>query len=121
MRDNPWGEWLTRFRTPAAPMPKKLADYQYYMQHEDYKAKVTAEYDKQSAGVKPADRLKLHARVARELFLAEPQELQTRMKEEADATHAALIEKHEDALEGLPAHNEEGLEEYVQHLSRETW
>lgn len=111
MKDNPWAEWLTRFRTPASPAPKKLADYQFYMTHNDFKSKVAAAFNAKSEGVVPADRLKLRARIAKELFLAEPQEVQTRMKEEAEAEHAALLEKHEDALEGLPALDEEDLNE----------
>jgi hypothetical protein len=111
MKGNPWAEWLTRFRTPLSAAPKKLADYQHYMQHDDYKSKVTAAYDAKCVGVKPADRLALRAHVARECLLAEPQDVRARMREDAEAEHAALLVKHEDALEGLPALDEEDLEE----------
>jgi hypothetical protein len=111
MKGNPWAEWLTRFRTPTSPAPKKLADYQHYMQHDNYKSIVTDAYNARNAGVKPADRLALRAQVARECLSAESQDVRTRMKEEAEADHAALLAKHEDALEGLPALDEEDLEE----------
>jgi hypothetical protein len=42
---------------------------------------------------------------------AEPQEVQTRVKEETEAKHAELLERYEDALEGLPALEDEDLEE----------
>lgn len=111
MNGNPWAEWLTRFRTPTSPLPKKLADYQYYMQHEDFKEKVTNTFNGRKEGVPVKLHLSLRATVARELFVAEPQEVRTRMKEEAEDEHADLLEKYEDALEGLPALDEEDLEE----------
>ncbi|KAJ7841070.1 hypothetical protein B0H14DRAFT_2587087 [Mycena olivaceomarginata] len=40
LKSNPWAEWLTRFRTPAGPVPKKRADFQYYMRLDEYKGKV---------------------------------------------------------------------------------
>ncbi|KAK7050123.1 hypothetical protein R3P38DRAFT_3173183 [Favolaschia claudopus] len=109
MKDNPWADWLTRFRTPTTSAPKKLADYQYYMQQKVYKRKVTTEYDKRKESVPKDDRMKLRTIIARELLAAETQEIRDAMKQGAEAEHAALLEKHEDALAGLPALDEEGL------------
>jgi hypothetical protein len=81
------------------------------MQQEEFKGRITDKFNSRKAGIKVTEHLKLRAQVARELFVAEPQELRTRMKEEADAEHAALLEKHEDALEGLPALDEEDIKE----------
>jgi hypothetical protein len=93
--------------------PKKLADYQHYMQHEHYKAGVVAVYNERTEGVKVGDRLALRVRIAKELLAAEPQDVQMKMKEEAQAEHTAMLDKHEDALEGMPALDEEDLDEYV--------
>ncbi|KAF7378028.1 hypothetical protein MSAN_00226700 [Mycena sanguinolenta] len=82
------------------PPHRKLADYQYYMQHEDFKV-----------GVAGRDQLNLRTKIARRLLLSEPQEFQQRMKEGAAEEQAAQMAKHEDALEGLPALDEEAMEE----------
>jgi hypothetical protein len=106
-----WGEFLKRFRTPTGPAPKKLADYQYYMQHEDFKQKITAEFDTRKDGVPAKEHLNLRATIARELFAAEPQEIRMQIKEEATAEHASLIDKNKDTLEGLPSLDEEDVTE----------
>ncbi|KAF7375728.1 hypothetical protein MSAN_00462300 [Mycena sanguinolenta] len=111
MKDNPWAEWLSRFRTPATPAPKKLADYQYYMQHEDFKGKITQVFNERKAGVSAKEQLNLRAKIARELFAAETQEVRMWIKDGVAEEHAAQLAKHEDALEGLPALDEEGMEE----------
>ncbi|KAJ7674275.1 hypothetical protein B0H14DRAFT_3537463 [Mycena olivaceomarginata] len=57
--------------------------------------------------------LKVHAWIAKELFLAEPQEVQAKIKEEAEEEHAELVVKHEDRVEGLPSLDEDKMEEYM--------
>ncbi|KAJ7752154.1 hypothetical protein B0H16DRAFT_1839373 [Mycena metata] len=111
MKGNPWAEWLKRLHAPQGNAPKKLASNQAYMQHTDFKAKVAEMFDERKAGVSAKQLLNVRATVARELLAAEPQAVCTRMREEADAEHAAVIEKHEDALAGLPALEEEDLAE----------
>ncbi|KAJ7796847.1 hypothetical protein B0H14DRAFT_3494349 [Mycena olivaceomarginata] len=104
----PWRLPLTQDPDPNNPTDYALKpqnpeeeDYQHYMQHEDYKAGVAAAYNKRTAG----------------LLAAEPQDVQTKMKEEVQAEHAALLDKHEDALEGMPALDEEDLDEARQRFS----
>ncbi|KAK7052715.1 hypothetical protein R3P38DRAFT_3173036 [Favolaschia claudopus] len=111
MKDNPWQEWLTRFRTPSTSAPKKLADYQYYMQRKPYKDKITALYEARKSGVPGTQLMNLRASIARELLACEPQVVRDEMRVGADNEHAALLAKHEDALSGLPALDEEGLAE----------
>jgi hypothetical protein len=110
MKDNVWGTWLTRFRTPATAAPKRLADYQFYMQHQDFKSKVTDAFEERKGTLPAKQHMKLRAEIARELLAAEPQEVRERIKEEAEEEHKAQSDKHEDALEGLPALDEEGLD-----------
>ncbi|KAF8142342.1 hypothetical protein K438DRAFT_1995107 [Mycena galopus ATCC 62051] len=57
------------------------------------------------------DFMKIQAICARELLALEPPEVHARLKQEIDEEHVVLVEKHDEALEGLPALDEEGLEE----------
>jgi hypothetical protein len=111
MKENVWGTWLTRFRTPTTAAPKRLADYQFYMQHEDFKSKVTDVFAVRKGGLPAKQHMKLRTEIARELLAGEPQEVRDRIRGEAEEEHKSVLEKHEDALEGLPALDEEGLEE----------
>ncbi|KAJ7302567.1 hypothetical protein DFH08DRAFT_826453 [Mycena albidolilacea] len=72
---------------------------------------VTEAFKKESVGVKAAKHLKLRARIAKQLFLAEPQEVQARIKEEAEEEHAEQVTKHEDRVEGLPSLDKDEMEE----------
>jgi hypothetical protein len=81
------------------------------MQHEEFKEKITDEFGAWGEGVPAREHLNLHATIAREPFAAEPQEVCTRMKEEATAEHTVLLDKHEDTLEGLPSLDEEAMAE----------
>jgi hypothetical protein len=110
-KDNPWAAWLKRLRTPTTAAPKRLSDWQFYMQHDDFKDRVTAAYEIRKEGVAEKDLLNKRGEVARELLAAEPQEVRNRILREIEEEHAALREKHEDAVEGLPAIDEEGREE----------
>ncbi|KAK6996614.1 hypothetical protein R3P38DRAFT_3221658 [Favolaschia claudopus] len=111
LKDNPWREWLTRFRTPATSAPKKLADYQFYMQQKQYKLLITAEFERRKETVTAREHMKLRTLIAREHLARESQEIQTRMKEGADEEHAALMTKYDDALSGLPGLDEEDFAE----------
>jgi hypothetical protein len=112
-RENPWVGWMKKFRMPSGPAPKKLADYQFYMQHEDFRTKVTEEFNKQSVGLKASQHLKVRTGIAKELLLAEPQEVQARIKEEAEEEHAEVVSKHEDQVDGLPSLDEDEMAECV--------
>jgi hypothetical protein len=83
------------------------------MQHKEFKTKVTEVFNERSLGLKASEHLKVRARVAKELLLAEPQEVQARIKQEAEDEHAELVTKHEERVEGLPSPDEDEMEEYV--------
>jgi hypothetical protein len=55
---------MKKFRLPSGPAPKKLADYQFYMQHKEFKTKVTEVFNERSLGLKASKHLKVRARVA---------------------------------------------------------
>jgi hypothetical protein len=86
------------------------------MQHEDFKAGVTKAFKakKEAGGIAKAEELAVRAKIAQELFQAEPQDVRLRIEAEADAEAAALKEKHQDAMEGLPGLDEEARSEWVE-------
>ncbi|KAJ6509610.1 hypothetical protein DFH09DRAFT_1100884 [Mycena vulgaris] len=92
---------------PAGPAPKRLADFQYYMQHKPYKTKVNVEYEALHVGAPPGQRLQLRAAVTKDLFAREPAEVQKAIKEEVEGNHEVLVTKHKEALEGFPSLDEE--------------
>jgi hypothetical protein len=111
VKNNPWAEWLTHFRTPAGPALKKRSDFHHYMRLDQYKEKVVEWFEAKKGNAPAAEHMNLHAQAARELLALETPEVQQQMKAEAEALHTAALNKREDALEGLPALDEDDLEE----------
>jgi hypothetical protein len=63
MKENVWGTWLTGFRTPTTVAPKRLANYQFYMQHEDFKSKVTDLFAERKGGLPAKQHMKLRTEI----------------------------------------------------------
>ncbi|KAJ6568326.1 hypothetical protein DFH09DRAFT_1313787 [Mycena vulgaris] len=114
---NPFSEWLSRLQVPEGPAPRRLPDYQFYMQHSDHKAKVTTLFLEQHADTPAREHLKLRCDVARELLEGENQAVKDEIREAAATEHAEQMAVHEDALKGLPALDEEGQHEAREHFS----
>ncbi|KAJ7350845.1 hypothetical protein DFH08DRAFT_958464 [Mycena albidolilacea] len=95
LKSNPWAEWLTHFRTPVGPVPKKQADFQYYMWLDEYKGKVAEQFEAMKGDAPAAEHMNIRAQAACELLALETPEMN----------------KHEDMLEGLLALDEEDLDE----------
>ncbi|KAJ7725578.1 hypothetical protein B0H16DRAFT_1736105 [Mycena metata] len=111
LTSNPYAPWLARFRRPEGSAPKRVTDYQFYMQHEDFKAAVEAEFQARH-GHKPREQhLALRCEVAREFFQAEPEQVKERIREEAREEHKEQVELWKDAEEGLPSVREEDQQE----------
>jgi hypothetical protein len=112
VKPNPWTDWLKRLRAPTAAAPRKLADYQYYMQHPDYKDQISAIFEERKVAVTDKKKhISLQVEIACEMFAAEPEEVHQRIAKGATAEHAALLAKHKNTLEGLPVLDEAGTEE----------
>ncbi|KAJ7430393.1 hypothetical protein B0H11DRAFT_2263571, partial [Mycena galericulata] len=103
MTRNPFTPWLARLRRPAESPPKRITDYQFYMQHDDYKANVSAEFDAKHWDAPREKALSLRCGIARKLFEAEPQEVKTKIRNEAKAERDEEFAKWKDADEGLPS------------------
>jgi hypothetical protein len=94
----------------GGPAPKRIVDYQFYMQHPDFKEKVAQEYSENHLGTPKKDRLKVKCEIARTLLEAESEEVKARIRAEAVAEHEALLEAHNKAFEGTPPATEEERE-----------
>ncbi|KAJ7027249.1 hypothetical protein C8F04DRAFT_1189686 [Mycena alexandri] len=114
---NPFAEWLTRLRRPNEPCPKRISDYQYYMQHNDFKDKVAEEFKAKYPDVVREEALAARCKVARALFEQESEEVKARMREEAGKEHESLVETWQEAEEGLPSVDEEDQEEARRRFS----
>ncbi|KAJ6589187.1 hypothetical protein B0H19DRAFT_1248751 [Mycena capillaripes] len=115
---NPWTSWLTQLHKPNAPPPRKLPDFQFYMQHEDQKQKVMDAFQLKYRQPPPSEVLKLCAEVARKLWEVESDKVKKKIREEAaaDALQPLQDPKNQELaqerftaivgplLEGLKAH-----------------
>jgi hypothetical protein len=81
------------------------------MRLDEYKGKVAKRFEATKGDAPAAEHMNIRAQAARELLALETPEVQKKMREGAEALHAAEMNKREDALEGLPALDEEDLDE----------
>ncbi|KAJ7429241.1 hypothetical protein B0H11DRAFT_1945530 [Mycena galericulata] len=100
---NPYSRWLAQLRRPPGPTPKKLAAYQYYMQHASYKDVVSKLLKKLHGDPSSEDHLKLRSEVARGLFTKESADVQKKMEEGAKEDHKKKMAEHRARVEGLPS------------------
>ncbi|KAJ7788216.1 hypothetical protein B0H14DRAFT_3504463 [Mycena olivaceomarginata] len=107
---NPWSSFMKQMTRPEGPAPKRIVDYQFYMQHPDFKEKVAQEYSENHSGTPKKDRLKVKCEIARTLLEAESEEVKARICAEAVAEHEALLEAHNKVFEGTPPATEEERE-----------
>ncbi|KAJ7155743.1 hypothetical protein C8R46DRAFT_1041099 [Mycena filopes] len=107
MTSNPYTPWLARLRRPDGASPKRVTDYQFYMQHEEFKAAVEEEFQLRHAHEPRRQHLSLRCQVAREFFERESEEVKKRIRLEARLEHEDHLEQWKDAEEGLPSANEE--------------
>lgn len=104
---DPWQGFFKQLRRPEGPAPKRLADYQFYMQHPDFKDGVMEEFKAKHAGTPKKERLKVQCEIARTMLEAEPEEVKTRVREEATSEYKALLEVYNNAADCLPPMSEE--------------
>jgi hypothetical protein len=75
-------------------MPKRIADYQFYMQHPEFKGGVMEEFKAKHSGTPKSERLKVQCEIARTKFEAETEEVKTRIREEATAERDTVLAAH---------------------------
>jgi hypothetical protein len=111
LTSNPYAPWLARLRRPDRKAPKRLADYQFYMQHADFKAKVEQKFAEECWNVPRADHLAQRCEIARGLFALESREVKDRIRKEAMEELEDEMAKWKDADEGLPSVEPEDQEQ----------
>jgi hypothetical protein len=113
LTSNPFTPWLVCLRRPDEKAPKHITDYQFYMQHQDYKDAVSARFNAESWDVPRADKLARRCEIAREMFQTEPEDVKQRIQQEAREEHEDELRRWKDADEGLPSIDAAEQDEYV--------
>ncbi|KAJ7770672.1 hypothetical protein B0H16DRAFT_1452097 [Mycena metata] len=109
---NPYFGFLKQLRNAQGSAPKKLPDYQFYLQHEDFKDGVAAQFKEERGDTPAARHLALRCEIGCEMLAVESQEVKTRLEEESIAAHEAAMEKFETATDDLPSVDPEVQKEY---------
>ncbi|KAJ7175572.1 hypothetical protein C8R46DRAFT_1030610 [Mycena filopes] len=75
MTSNPFTPWLARLRRPDGACPKHVTNYQFYMQHNEFKAEVEKEFQIRYGHEAQCQHLTLRCKVAREFCEAESEDV----------------------------------------------
>ncbi|KAJ7026241.1 hypothetical protein C8F04DRAFT_1190785 [Mycena alexandri] len=98
IQGNPFFEHLAEMRRQDQEgPPKRLADFQFYMRHEDYKDAVVERLEEER-GDNPREWLALRCKIAQELLAAEPEEIRKQIKQECSDAHTEDMAAYEAAV-----------------------
>jgi len=101
-------------RVPQGSAPRRLSDWQFYEQHEDFKDKLEAEFQARAYNARPAkEHLNLRGQIARELLAKESDDIISRIQREAEEQHAEAVAQYQEDLEGKPSPDPEVQAEYI--------
>ncbi|KAJ7019261.1 hypothetical protein C8F04DRAFT_1276504 [Mycena alexandri] len=100
---NPYFAHLKLLRAQDGSAPKRMPDYQYYMQHQDFKQGVAMRFIEESGGVPKRQHMALRCDIARDMLAAEPQEVRARISEESTAAHDAAMDAYTESADGVPS------------------
>ncbi|KAJ7156598.1 hypothetical protein C8R43DRAFT_1125791 [Mycena crocata] len=103
MAANPWTPILAALGRKTGSQPKHMADYQLYMQMDEFKDRVVDKLTQDFQNVLREEALAARCKVARELLAAEPQDVKDRVRQAADDEHTMEIEAWREANDGLPS------------------
>ncbi|KAJ7604016.1 hypothetical protein FB45DRAFT_881025 [Roridomyces roridus] len=105
IRGNPFFSHLKMMRKcDETSAPRLLPDWQYYMQHDDHKKKISDAFEKAGYDKEPSNQhLTLRGALARDFLAKETEEERQRLEDEQAATHAAALEESEETEEGMPS------------------
>ncbi|KAF4584795.1 hypothetical protein EYR38_002026 [Pleurotus pulmonarius] len=99
---DPWRPWLAQLRKPLDGPPGCPHDYQFYMRHPDYKAKVATTFDKEWAALSPdkrvEDKIDFRCQVSRSLLALEKDEIKAKLEEECQAAHKEAMERYKRGI-----------------------
>jgi hypothetical protein len=106
IQGNPFFEHLAQLRRRGQTSPpKRMSDYQYYMQHKEFKDAIRERFeDEFEEGESTARQIDARCRIAKEMLEDEPQDVRDRITRECDEAHARDLEafKEDEEDDGLP-------------------
>ncbi|KAK7000632.1 hypothetical protein R3P38DRAFT_2797323 [Favolaschia claudopus] len=104
---NIWHGFIKQLRVPDHPPPRRVSDHQHYMHIKEFKTGVDDEYNKRHPNGDPRFMLAFKCDIAKELLEQEPDDVQKRMRAEAEEKHEKALEAYRKAAAGAPPVNEE--------------
>ncbi|KAF8212567.1 hypothetical protein K438DRAFT_1751012 [Mycena galopus ATCC 62051] len=112
IQGNPYFEHLAQLsRGNSSSALQRPADYQFYMQHEDYKDAVTERFEDKCREEGTAKLIALRCAIAKKMFEAESDDVKNQIKAECDKRHAEQLEAYKDEDESLPSPDPEVQEQ----------
>ncbi|KDQ31341.1 hypothetical protein PLEOSDRAFT_1102316 [Pleurotus ostreatus PC15] len=116
---DPWGPWLAQLHKPLDGPPRLAHDYQFYMRHPEFKAKVTDTFNAECAReVRPqGDLIAFRCEVSKGLLAAEPPAVKQRLLDEAKEAHRVAMERYEQGVHVADCEDPEQRAEAIASLS----
>ena len=110
---NPFAGMLKALRKPTTPCPRKPSVAQVYLH--DHIDEVNIIHDERigTSAARGLSGISLRVAIAKELFAAEPEEIQREWQFRIDQEHEDAVERHKEAKLGVPSSNPEDQAEYV--------
>jgi hypothetical protein len=84
---------IDKFQTASGPTPRLVTAHKFYEGHPEYKAKVDEAYKERYGDDWDMSK---HVALAKELYNAEDEEVQTRIREEAKESHRSALAAHQN-------------------------
>lgn len=104
MYGNPYFAYLAELRARNDdPRPRKPTEYHFYMQHADFKDKVSARFEEEHSNAPVKQHLMLCCKLAIKMLEEEPNEVKEKLREERLQAHKKAKEEYEAADDGLPS------------------
>ncbi|KAF8157580.1 hypothetical protein K438DRAFT_1777216 [Mycena galopus ATCC 62051] len=96
-------QYLARLRQDEGKgPPRRSTDFRFYMKHPDFRDAVQARFIEKHGSEPKAKHIALRCEVAKEMWAAESEEVQTKLREENDAEHERDLEAYRESGEGEP-------------------
>ncbi|KAJ6479774.1 hypothetical protein C8R45DRAFT_1101219 [Mycena sanguinolenta] len=112
MQQNPYFEYLARVRdSEKRSPPKRVPDYQFYIQHPDFKEQVAQHFEELHQDAPRNKHISLRCEVARDMLAAEPEDVKARLKEENTKAYDTEVAEYEEDDDDDEADPDEAVKE----------
>lgn len=113
IQKDPFKPLFNEFTAPG-PTPRRLQDPLAYMKIDEFAPKVNAELERLGVLELPSrEQIGPRYKVAKELFEAEPDEVQQQIREAAIEEHEAALQEHREATSVSSERTDQEREKYV--------